>query len=97
MLCGGAALKVRGALHELKSDARQVERLGGIGKVDEGVHLEGARLGIWQEEDEATCGEVSPRRKPSLSLWTQAFFLMNILESGLFFASWNDSNKHRGP
>lgn len=34
ILRAGAALKVREASHELKSNARQVERLGGVGEVD---------------------------------------------------------------
>lgn len=34
ILCEDAVLRVHGASHELKSDARQVERLGGVGEVD---------------------------------------------------------------
>lgn len=34
ILCEDAVLRVRGASHELESDARQVERLGGVGEID---------------------------------------------------------------
>lgn len=94
ILCGSPVLRVCGASHELKSDARQVERLGGVGEVDQGVHLEGPSLGVGGKR-KVLVVEGKPETR-ALSLWTRCLFL-DISEGELFFARRNDSNNHRGP
>jgi hypothetical protein len=56
------------ALHELEPDARQVERLGGVGEVDEGIHREAAKLGL---SSKRTGLVVEGKSKTgAFSLWT---------------------------